>query len=332
MRCANCGRELPSSDAECECGGVGLYDTGPDLWAATGDSSETCEPYSPLGTPPAKRGRRGRVLAVTLLAAVVAAGAGFGIYALVHHLTAPKPSVFVTLQARSSEQVRVSQDTLQQCIDIIQRRLSASGISGSRVTVEGLDRIVLGLTKDTDVDEAVALALQSGGLAFYAVKDFGDSYDSAAEALAAAGVTSESYLPDGTSLIEWPADEFANPTDTYYLVTEPPAVTGDMVRNTDWDSQGVVGAGYRVTLDFTAEGAAAFADATRELAAIGDLTGVVQQLAIVLGGVVKSAPTVYEEISGGTAEITGNFTMEEVRTLAAVMNAGVLPLELVRVR
>jgi preprotein translocase subunit SecD len=329
MRCANCGRDLESEDTACECAGLTVEAVLTE--PAIGGLSPV-GPTSPFEGQTAKRGLSGRLPLLILAVAVLVGGLGYGAYALIHHVTAPKPSVFVTLQAQGSEQVRVSQDTLQQCVDIIQRRLSASGVSGSRVTVEGLDRIVLGLTKDTDVDEAVALALQSGGLAFYAVSDFGDSYDSAAEALAAAGVTSESDLPDGTSLIEWPADEFTNPTDTYYLVTEPPAVTGDMVKNADWDSRGVGGAGYRVTLDFTAEGAAAFADATQELAAIGAATGVSQELAIVLGGVVKSAPTVHDEITGGSAEITGNFTMEEVRTLAAVMNAGVLPLELVRVR
>jgi len=45
----------------------------------------------------------------------------------------------------------------------------------------------------------------------------------------------------------------------------------------------------------------------------------------VLDGVVHSAPVIQERISGGQAQITGNFTMEEARDLAIVLRAGALP-------
>ncbi|HOZ62695.1 MAG TPA: protein translocase subunit SecD, partial [Smithellaceae bacterium] len=50
-----------------------------------------------------------------------------------------------------------------------------------------------------------------------------------------------------------------------------------------------------------------------------------KRLAIVLDGVVHSAPVIQERISGGQAQITGNFTMEEARDLAIVLRAGALP-------
>ncbi|HQN68084.1 MAG TPA: protein translocase subunit SecD, partial [Smithellaceae bacterium] len=40
---------------------------------------------------------------------------------------------------------------------------------------------------------------------------------------------------------------------------------------------------------------------------------------------VHSAPVIQERISGGQAQITGNFTMEEARDLAIVLRAGALP-------
>jgi len=45
----------------------------------------------------------------------------------------------------------------------------------------------------------------------------------------------------------------------------------------------------------------------------------------VLDGVVHSAPVIQERISGGQAQITGNFTMDEARDLAIVLRAGALP-------
>lgn len=52
-----------------------------------------------------------------------------------------------------------------------------------------------------------------------------------------------------------------------------------------------------------------------------------QTIAIVLDDMVLSAPMVREAISGGLCQITGNFTADEVRTMAALANNGELPVE-----
>ena len=48
-------------------------------------------------------------------------------------------------------------------------------------------------------------------------------------------------------------------------------------------------------------------------------------IAIVLDGYVYSAPTVQNEITGGVSQITGNFTLEDTRDLANVLNTGKMP-------
>ncbi|WP_166333465.1 protein translocase subunit SecDF [Sphingobacterium chungjuense] len=48
-------------------------------------------------------------------------------------------------------------------------------------------------------------------------------------------------------------------------------------------------------------------------------------IAIILDGVVYSAPTVNEEIPGGNSSISGNFTIEDTKDLANVLKAGRLP-------
>ncbi|HNR76011.1 MAG TPA: protein translocase subunit SecD, partial [Parvularculaceae bacterium] len=72
-----------------------------------------------------------------------------------------------------------------------------------------------------------------------------------------------------------------------------------------------------VSMKFNSQGAADFDRITNE--------NVRKRLAIVLDGVVHSAPVIQERISGGQAQITGNFTMEEARDLAIVLRAGALP-------
>jgi protein-export membrane protein SecD len=84
---------------------------------------------------------------------------------------------------------------------------------------------------------------------------------------------------------------------------------------------------WKVDMEFNDEGALAFEAITGQLAETGQITGELQFLAIVLDGVVESAPSVKEEISGGQAEITGKFTHEEAANLALVLQTGALPLE-----
>lgn len=60
----------------------------------------------------------------------------------------------------------------------------------------------------------------------------------------------------------------------------------------------------------------------------GDLTArsVGKPIAIFLDGGIISAPTVQQEIRGGSAVITGNFTIQESKLLAQRLNAGALPV------
>lgn len=73
-----------------------------------------------------------------------------------------------------------------------------------------------------------------------------------------------------------------------------------------------------VELTFDNEGANLFAQITK--ANIG------KPVAIFLDGMPISVPTVNEEITGGKAVISGNFSVEESRILVGRLNAGALPL------
>jgi preprotein translocase subunit SecD len=77
----------------------------------------------------------------------------------------------------------------------------------------------------------------------------------------------------------------------------------------------------KVDMTFTEEGAKLFEKIT------GELVG--KQLAIVLDGKVMSAPVVRDKISGGSAEITGDFTIDEAKNLVIVLQTGALPVRLV---
>ena len=79
--------------------------------------------------------------------------------------------------------------------------------------------------------------------------------------------------------------------------------------------------GWEVGLDFTPEGGQTFGDLTGQIAETADLTtGIPGRLAIVLDGQLESAPTVKERIGGGSAVISGNFSIREAKMLSDILN------------
>ena len=90
--------------------------------------------------------------------------------------------------------------------------------------------------------------------------------------------------------------------------------------------------GWVVSLTFDSEGSRALASASQELYLLPDCQpgGVspCNAFAIVLDGVVVSAPRFNEPIIGGQAQIEGDFTAQEAQDLANVLSYGALPVTL----
>ena len=80
---------------------------------------------------------------------------------------------------------------------------------------------------------------------------------------------------------------------------------------------GNTGGNPEVSMTMNAEGANVWARLTKD--------NIGKQVAIVLDGMVYSYPNVQSEISGGSSQITGNFTLEEAEDLANVLKSGKLP-------
>ncbi len=119
-------------------------------------------------------------------------------------------------------------------------------------------------------------------------------------------------------------------TGVQKYVMEPAFIEGVNVTdaNAQLTQQGI---GWVVTLEFDSEGAGALADASTELSALPECgTGATpcNAFAIVLDGVVVSAPRFNEPILGGQAQIEGDFNAQEARDLANVLKYGALPVTL----
>ena len=73
-----------------------------------------------------------------------------------------------------------------------------------------------------------------------------------------------------------------------------------------------------ISIQFTKEGGEKFAAITKR--------NVGKQLPIILDNEIIQQPVVQEEILGGAAQITGNYTLEEAKQVAVQLNAGALPV------
>lgn len=125
----------------------------------------------------------------------------------------------------------------------------------------------------------------------------------------------------------WGAKPIADGSKTFalYALKESkdggPGLEGDVVTNAQ--STTSQGGAWEISMTMNIEGAKAWQRMTAKAAS--GLPEIKRSIAIVLDGVVYSAPTVQGEISGGRSSITGNFTQEESKDLANILKAGKLP-------
>lgn len=106
---------------------------------------------------------------------------------------------------------------------------------------------------------------------------------------------------------------------TLYYVKGSPEMRGDAIKDArgNIDPSGMRAGGSKVDLEMNSKGARRFSAVTA--------ANVNKFLAIVLDSTVFSAPRIIQKISGGRAEITGNFSLPEANNLAVVLRAGALP-------
>jgi preprotein translocase subunit SecD len=104
------------------------------------------------------------------------------------------------------------------------------------------------------------------------------------------------------------------------LGTEVKSASANLASN-----NGVATGGWEVNLSFNGSGRKKFGDVTREM--VTQTSGSdLNRFAIVLDGLVVSAPTTQGAITDGNAQITGSFTQAEATSLANVLKYGALPL------
>ena len=213
----------------------------------------------------------------------------------------------VTLKFNDKRAVDLKKLTIEHSLETIRNRVDQFGVAEPEIIPEGDNRILIQLPGVKDPERAKNLIGKTALLEFKIV----DEENSLDEAL-------RGNIPEG-SIIAYGsrADKSTGQRGQVpYLLKNKTLLTGASLETAKVQISDRFGEPH-VSIKFNAQGAADFDRITDE--------NVRKRLAIVLDGVVHSAPVIQERISGGQAQITGNFTMDEARDLAIVLRAGALP-------
>ncbi len=194
-----------------------------------------------------------------------------------------------------------------QALETIRNRVDQFGVAEPDIRPQPKHRILVQLPGIKDAKRAIDLIGKTALLEFKLV----DEENSLEEAL-------KGNVPPGSEILyQSTTDRKTGRKATIpYLLRKRATLTGESITDARVQLDSQYGEPY-VSLSFDARGARTFDRITGE--------NVGKRLAIVLDNNVHSAPVIQDRISGGKAQITGHFTMDEAKDLAIVLRAGALP-------
>src|SRR5213076_2122860 len=200
----------------------------------------------------------------------------------------------------------INKGMLDQAVEVIRKRVDYFGASEPIISPVGNDRILVQIPGlDTaKIQEARDQLSRVAKLEFRLV------YPDDGQRLKAIDNGTEVVSPEYKieNYKHAPEDNNEKATTERLLVKKKADLGGDRVT----ESHAYYGnEGWTVQLKFDSEGAKKFGQITEQYKG--------HRFAIVLDGIIQSAPVIREAIYGGSAQITGRFTEQEARGLASVL-------------
>ncbi len=194
------------------------------------------------------------------------------------------------------------EDVTERVASVIRNRIDEFGVIEPEISTQGKDQVIVKLPGITDRDRAIQIAGRTAHLEFKIVSDDMPAADKDGIAAAVPAGFEYKKVKDST-------------TEEQLLLAKDAILTGERLTTAavGFDQYGKP----MVELSFDKEGAKIFDRVTFQ--------NIGKRLAIVLDGVVHSAPVIRDRISGGNAQISGGFSNEEAKDLALVLRAGALP-------
>ena len=241
----------------------------------------------------------------------------------------------------------VRERTMNQSIEVIRNRIDEFGVAEPAISSQGSDRVVVELPGIREIDRAKDLIGRTAKLEFKMADDKsmpiqqleamiadiektqnlkfkeGQKFS---EYVAKLNEHAKSKIPAGTEIaFERGKAQSGEATRIPYLLKSKVELSGDELQDAQVGFDQQQGNRPYVSFSLNPRGSAIFDKVS------GDNIGV--RMAIVLDGIVHSAPVIQSRISGGHGQITlgrGNTDdlMKEAKDLAIVLRAGALPAQL----
>ena len=190
-------------------------------------------------------------------------------------------------------------ELVEDSIAMIEQRLKDSGVKLVSVVPDGTDRIRIFLPGVTDPERITAIFARKVKVSFRLI----DASMSPEQA-------QSGTPPEGTEVLLGFKDKRP------YLVAKDSVLDGDDI---NYAAPGFAAGTKDPVASFRFNGRG-----TRRLAHVTE-ENVGRSFAIVLDDKVIAAPVIREPITGGSVQISGNFTLEEANSVAMLLRAGALP-------
>jgi len=252
---------------------------------------------------------------------------------------------------------------VKRALEIIRNRVDQFGVAEPSIQLKGKNRIIVELPGVEDRERAVALIGKTALLEFNMVASTKkaeiafDALDKKTQISSKVDVKEDQIegtpfksfivaeenkdvvreiisdeevkkvLPEGYQFLI--SRQMGKQGETYrelYLLKTKPEITGDSLITANWDRDNFKK--YYVSLDFDAKGRKKIRQLTGQAAKRYNENKTISRLAIVLDGVVYSAPSMKVEVDTNPI-IEGNFTKDEVEDLSLILRAGSLPAPII---
>jgi preprotein translocase subunit SecD len=231
-----------------------------------------------------------------------------------------------TYGLRSQEINSIKNFAVDQALETIRNRVDQFGVAEPTIIKQGDNEIVIQLPGVKDTQRAIDLVGKTAILEFKLL----DDESSVAAQLPATILpgTEEEVLkqfgkdvPEGDEILfgKVRKRESGEEITRVYLMKKQSLMTGEFLTEARVNIDQRYNEPY-VSIKFNSTGARLFEQITAN--------NVKKRLAIILDDNVYSAPVIQEKIAGGSAQITGSFTMQEAKDLAIVLRSGSLPAPL----
>lgn len=205
----------------------------------------------------------------------------------------------IILKLSTDAMKRRASEAVSQSIEIVRKRIDATGAVDPSITRQGDDRIIVQLPGISDPNRIKELLGTTAKMTFHLLDET---------------ATNPNLPPPGVTFLPTTDNSGMKLPIRDHIEVDGADLTG---ANAGFDQQN---GEYAVDFTFDTAGAQAFANVTR--------ANINKRFAIVLDNKVIEAPVIRTAITGGRGQITGGFDAQKATDLALLLRAGALPAPL----